>query len=1280
MNRLLAFLALAALIPVSMAEFPRPWENESWIAENPNIWSFGKAYWWNIGEFQKTLDSADFTSVSRIPLEDPAAGHISDAMKSAGEAEIHLSRCHADLILSLGYLPSFPSLAIISIFSESSACMAYSSDWRLSVDSDLLAIEDSIDASEKAVSEARAAYARMKYLGLCGTEYSGPGSEDCTMIESAFLSVDGGIAEGDYGKYVLIRQYSSTLESDLLNESPDLGESPTILGLVWGNDGVVKSFRNLRSSAQTSCQEAEKFRSEVAGSAAARKSSAASQLKALDSADAGKISRGPSGIGLENAGSIAERYSYLAVEIERLNALLLESRLQYSRTLDRGYLAKSISLAESSEQGFSELTREAELLRTEARYAVDEQREEAASEISKTEKAFRSVPPGKEAMELLDEAKTSYLSAESANTLGTGFERYSKAAALARAARNADSFAAEQNADVSVALLKSLIQRAEKDGINVVSEKENLELLALLSPSQASEAVQSSIDSIVAKARAKYENNLLERRLRISDKISLAGPAAADLYTDMVRFEEGLVENGVLIFPDSIGSLKKLDSDYANLEAVLEDYSSDTVGNSMSVSTNPIVPLAKLDEPSEIILDVVMPNPRPYEAAHVNAQIRMGDPFDFLFSEITRGQEGIDSIRSLEGGKTIAVIFTSVAPYETKRVTFVKKSIIAHTLERTIQAQGLGNGRAGVRERIEFNLDCSVSGLDAPEGMESALLDGSASNGIIPPGKHFLSSDRIMEDAYSESVENIRAYRIGTNSLIEYDVRVMPAIDMESARVFLTSINDSRISSFDVTCATGETVKEKARITDTGYSALVMGLRKNKETVLKVRYRVEDTESFVRERLSSIEGLDLGPSANTLIQQAKSQASSGNFTEALALLEQAVATAKEEEKANVKLRSQCDSIEKNLREELSEIQSALGRYNSSSPFMLKLISRKNELERALSESNASNLSGKMDKLQNIDGKWLEKEITSLKKELYSRYNDIRERFYSSGNVTTPAEFLAFEEAYRRLEAGARLEYGVEAIQQLDYAENVVASQEELSETKKVGMRGLFDNMKRETLDTLGGYLRQAAAAKGTDYSSIFVESEKKVNSIISETEDAIGADSRIFQSRLEELNRSRERMEAALDSLKNESEARMSMLESILASRKIATERKAELEAKLESIRKMAEVGDYVNALRAQSALAKELDSMEEPEGNGMLILGVTGIALLAGIGFYMAKNPKEKKEPRRLTSFSDPNPQIQSKPSSKASQGQRDRSSRSLPSPSHPPSSQPGDSTQAIH
>ncbi len=1272
------FLALALLVPISMAEFSRPWEDESWVEANPNIWTFGKAYWWNLGEFQKTLDSADYPAASRIPIEEPGASYLSEAKEYSDEAGINMGRCHADLLLALGFLPAFPSVAFMAIFSDSSACMTYSSDWRRSVDSDLLAVEDSIDASEKAVAEARVDYERMEYLGLCSDDYTGPGSENCSVMESAFQSVDGGVAEGDYGKFALVQQYSGELEAGLSKDTPDLGKSPVILGLVWGDEGVVKSFRNLGSSAQSASLLAEKYRSETASEAAIRKTLAESRMKALEAEEARKISRGPSGFDSGSAGSISERYSGLIGEKSRLDALLSESRLQYSRTTEPGYLAKSVSLAESSGEGFSDMADGAESLLSDARDTVDEQQEEALSEIAATERAFKSAPPGDEAANLLDDAKASFQSAESARTLGSGFERYLKAASLARAARNAESYASENSAVAPAASLKSLIERAEKDEINVVSEKENLGLLAMLPPSEVAGAVQSSVDGIVAKARAKYESRLLERRLLISDKISLAGPAAADLNTDLARCEEGLVVDGVLVLPDSIGSLKQLDSDYANLEAVLEEYASDTVGNAMSVSANPFVPLARLDEPSDMLLDVVMANPRPYNASHVNAQIRMDEPFDFLFSDIVRGQEGVESIRSLEGGKTISVILSSVAPYETKRITFVKKSIIAHSLKRTVHAEGLGNGRARVQEQVDFTLECSASGLSIPAGMELAMLDGAASEGTISPGKHSLASDRIMEDAYAENVENIKAYRIGTNARVEYDIRLMPAIDMDGARVYITSINDSRISSFDVTSATGESVKEKARISDTGYSVLVSGLRKNQEVVLKAHYQVEDTESFVKERLSSIEGLDLGPSANDMVQQAKSQAAMGNATEALALIERAVSTAKEEEKAKSKLQSQCDSVEKTLRGELADVQSALEGVNSTSPFMLKLVSRKNELERALAESNASDLSGRMETLQKIDGKWLEKEIASLKKDLFSRYNGIRERFYASGNTTTPVEFLSFEDSYRRLETGARLEYGVDAIQQLDSAERVVNGQEASSETKKSGMRALFDGIKRDTLDSLERYLRQASAAKGTDYSSLFVESEKKVNSLAAEAEDSIDSDPRIFQSRLGELNRSRIRMESALESLKNESEARMSMLESIIASRNIVQEKKAELGAKLDSIRKMAEAGDYVNALRAQSALTKELDSIEEPEGSGLLILSVTGIALLAGIGIYMVRNPKEKKEPRRLTSFSAPGLQTLSKQNQKSVQGPQGRSSRSSPSPGRPQSPERPDATQA--
>ena len=104
---------------------------------------------------------------------------------------------------------------------------------------------------------------------------------------------------------------------------------------------------------------------------------------------------------------------------------------------------------------------------------------------------------------LYEQAREEFDAGEVAGSLGERFVRYSNAAALARAARSEPGYEDELESGSSLASLGSLIERAETDKINVISEKENLKLLGKLPPYKAGDAIDEAISSIVAKARLK---------------------------------------------------------------------------------------------------------------------------------------------------------------------------------------------------------------------------------------------------------------------------------------------------------------------------------------------------------------------------------------------------------------------------------------------------------------------------------------------------------------------------------------------------------------------------------------------------------------------------------------------------------------------------------------------------------------------------------------------------------------------------------------------------------
>jgi hypothetical protein len=1264
---LAVLLLLIIQAQASAAAFVRPWENESWVASNPNIFTFGRQYWWNQGELEKTLDSARLEGMARLGAEGSASGAIGDAAESADKARQDMDGCGAEIFLALGYLPAYPSMALLSVMSNSSACMKYRADWISATDSTLIAAEESLESAGAEIGLAREEYERMRFAGLCRENYTGAGSKDCVLLDGAFLAVDNNISEGDYGKYALARQYALALSGNLSGPVPDLSNAAIIVGLVWGEDGVVQSFRGLKNRSRDALADADSAYQGSIKAAALGRQLSDEGMDSLKREGAAVISRAPSGYPSGGPGSIRERFSALQDEAVRLESVLSAAKSSYLSITRGGYLADAVSGAGFAEDGYAALASDISALNEDARRVVDDQRDEAQSEIDRTGKYLGSAKAGQESSGLYDEAVASFGSAEGKTRLGDRFTLYLQAASLARAARSAGTFEEDVGTGQSLENLSALVRLAEKDGINVMAEKESLTLIPSLPLSQQAAAATACTEAILSKARIKYEDSLLGQGGRIRDKISLAGPEAADLQTDLDNLERGMVGREGLILPDALGRLSSLAADYSELEAEVDAYMAGIVGNAMSVRAYPLVAPVALDEPAEIRLDAVLANSRPYNTTHATALIRMDRAVGFLYSDIIEGREGVESVNSADGGNALSVVFGHIGPYETKRVVFSRKSVIAHTVSETADAEGLGGGKAAVTRSIGFTLDMDAGPIELPPGMESGLVDGLPPTRQLAAGEHTLSAEYVAADAYKESVENVRAYPIGINSRVEYDVRISPTMDIGCVPVFLDSENGTRISSFSVVMATGESLKSKARVSDTQYSVNACGLKAGRDAVLKVSYLVEDTESYVRERLENMSGIALGDEAESLLSQARQEAAAGNSTRALELIESAVAAFRAKEKEDEKLGERAAALEKGLRDELAVLDAALNMTNATSGFTQKISARKAELQRVLSESGPLNLSEKVLVLSKTDAGWLQKELSAFKKDAYAEYSGLRERYALAGNSGTPVEFLQFEEDFRRFESGGRLEYAVACISSLERAEAAVQGAEAASLAAKSAFKSIFETAQEDTRDTLDRYLRQAAAAKGTEYSSQFSESESRVKAYISDAEDAVDGEPGVFMLRMDAMNKSRLRMERTLEALRNETDARIAMLESLVAAADMAPEAKSAASSELESARQMASAGEYVNALRALGALSKEMDAQRKPESGGVLVMGVSALAVLAAVGVYLSRQNGGKKELRRLTSFSKPVPPQHPR----SGHAQPDNQHRSPPSPGQPQQAQ---------
>jgi hypothetical protein len=514
----------------------------------------------------------------------------------------------------------------------------------------------------------------------------------------------------------------------------------------------------------------------------------------------------------------------------------------------------------------------------------------------------------------------------------------------------------------------------------------------------------------------------------------------------------------------------------------------------------------------------------------------------------------------------------------------------------------------------------------------------------LTAGKHILISERIEPDMYTEMITNIRSYPLGSNARIEYEIHITPDLDLISVPVLVDSINDSRISSFTLASATGETIKDKEQVSETQIRAMVLGLKKDRTTVLTVGYKVEDIESFVEEQINQLESGNVSSEAQALLDQAKDQADSGNYNKALELIEESKALAKVDETETTKLQARCDDMAAKLVAELDEITMALNASNASTPFIEKITARKTELERVLEDTAGLNLTEKADALGKVDYGWLGKELNAFRKQAYSGYNDLKARFFAAGNSSTPESFLEFEAALHKLDSGGRLEYATTVSDALSAVRTLVEAQEQLTASGKTELKAIFDGLESDLNDVLDRYSKQAAAAKGTDYSGLFTESSTRLSKLLSETKSALSGDPRIAWPKLRDLNNSMKRMDLTLETLMDESESKLAVLERLVENSKLDDGKKTEFRKELDRVRNMISSGEYINALRTGSAIAKELEGAESGDDSGFAVLGLSAIAIIAAIGFYIMKQ-EPKKELRKIPSSNELFKPVQEKP-----------------------------------
>lgn len=1241
MNKLTFALAAALLLcgTADAVHFQRPWENRTWVATNPNIWSYGFEIWYGVDNLHGTLRSMDLEDADMLPSAGQSPAYITTARNMSLKAEDDRHACADDLVAE-GILISTPltyTIGMIQIFSSIHSCISYRSDWIGTVQPALLALESSIAEADKSILGARSSYSGLVRSGLCDDNYTLAGSGRCGKMRDAFNSLDNNITEGAYGRYPLLMNFSRRIRIGLAQPEPDLSLFSSSMALVWGDGGCIKTFDQISADAVLAQDEAEsEYRSRLQDSKNLGRR-AQENIGLLESEDLDLIDRAAASTQTHGFGSVSERLHALD---ERMGSLLMQSEaaVSYHDSGKAGYISSPIMSLYASNSALDGLISDSSILLDDARTCEIQQKEEAESELAKTGAWIAKGAGSAQAAQTLEEAKTHLARGESYETVGMRFAEYSKAAALARAARSSGGFEMQAAKEGRMSELESLIKRAEADGINVISEKSDLAMLKGMADYDISDYIERDISGILSKAEIKYDDEIRSKRAAIYEKLSLAGPSASDLRTDLDRYEDGIfirscgscpISDDRIEYIDAIGKLKGLESDYSALEDTLDMYMAEIVGNSMSIDAAPLIGEVELDRPAAIAVDAVLVNGHPYGADGATASIRLpsGDWPDFTYPDITIGKEDVQSLRMSDDGTAIAVVFPRVEPYESRRVALEKNKTIARTTNLETAAEGIGDGRALVKGELEFVCDLDIPSLSSLDGFGEATIDGGPAEGPILAGNHILSYENTVEDAYTEDIRDINAYRIGTRSQVEYFIDILPEIDMERALVFIDIINQSNVSSFEAVASTGEQVDDKRRISATQYSVRINGLRKGELSTIRIGYQVDDTASFVKEQIGQMETANLSQTARDYLRYARSQMDHGNFTLALEYLEKARSAAKEDGISDSKLQSRLETLKETAAKELLVLDSILEKANSTDPgwaFIDRIRTRRDEVSRALSASNQSNLTDSVSMMERIDFDWLKKEIASLRKDSYKSYNDLKARFSDSGNSSMPRSFTRFEGALNRLDTSNDPLYAIDMLAALDDAEKDVGASEG-AKIRSISEQGAtLERVRTDVRMVMDRYLSESGSAKGSSYESVFDLAEKDVEKQLSDAESALSKDPRIFNLRLDDIERSRKKMLSTLALLRNESQTKLSILERAIDGKAPDDSANGSVSEKIAAVRDMIADGRYINALRAMDSISKALDAQNKKSDSPLLLLGISCAAILALAAVYIITHKKD--------------------------------------------------------
>lgn len=1238
MRYALVLVLILGLANAGNVYIEKPWESYNWLANNPHIFYYaGHDVWFDISSqnitMHQTIDSLDLSKINVSADDNTIKKKLRQVIIEKNNAQDKYSQCTALISETKKKMERrcifdkyCTAHVIMNAWILFPSCLEYDGYWKVTMTESANILEYSIKSMYNSKKKLNKSFDEIVRMGLCDKDYYDSGKKECVEVYAALETINSKSIEGNNGKYNLALLKKNEIADELTTYMPKMENYSSIINFIWSKKGIMTNFDELEKKVDKSKKSSISRYQELKLNSTIQKKKVENKEKQLRKENLEKITKAVTRdtvVGGNFAGSISNRYELLNKKMKNASTHF-ELGKKYGKTNNiRGHYKNAINEMKQSVQMYSSLDLELDILEEDAKKVVLSKKKQAEKEINGVQNLLETELTNNLARSYLNSAKGLYGNGSKEKKLGNQFEFYIEAEKYAKIAKvntGNTQYAGKIEQQSRQEKLGTLIKNAEKDGLIFPGDKEEFTELKNQKENWVKQRMENISHNIISRAKNRF-GYLEDWRKEIKNRINLADGEVNDQLIEMEKIERGLITNDKIDYTSAIGKLQMLETSYRSIDSIVNISMVNITANSLTKLTNIFIEEVKIDEKTNITLYIRIENKNNYGAKKVPVKLTVPVGFELLYSDITHGKENVSTIFVNKKSEFI-IVFNEIRPKSRYTIIFEKEKILAKSTKEKTVSQGLGDGSARIEKKIDFELETDIDRLQIPKHMKNTKVDGKESYGSLEKGKHTLEARYVLGGAYELKKEKLKTYMLGLNSKVEYELVLKPKIDLDKVKVFVNTGFDERINNVKIYSITGEEGGRVLNIAPGYYSTVFKKLDANRTTRIFVSYRIANTTDYIKKRLEDFEKGNYSDSIRSAIGKVKGAVEQNSWSEALNKLKEVDKMIEQKRKNDGKNNKKIKELRGEITDELNQIANVIASAKNKSTnhtFISKLLAREKELIRVINESYGKESTEELNILDKVDRKWLGKELTVFRKEMFKEYNSLAERYVSLGNRTD--EFNLFENALHALEVSGNIEYVPDILENIAKIKKFVNSKEEEREIEKKRTKESFLRIKNDIIPTISSYKKQLSAAKGTDIENIFTYNVNAVESDLKNIEKMIDRGSDVTEE-LRKINKTKNNMNAFLNSLKKESKGKLNTVDALFNKQKEKLQKdiSGKIEKRLKTMKNLINSGNYVAAIKAGNSILSELQSAKTDNSHAIWLFGLTATGILIVVLAYFFK------------------------------------------------------------